>query len=695
MHISKVHIKNYRLLKNTTVDLEEELSLVLGKNNTGKTSLIQIFEASFPDKRGHGFSYSDISNSCKSALYEAITNSVYYEEKPLGIEFDVYIQYDENDNLANLSELMLDLAPENKFIVIRSFYGIYVEQFSVIYNDFNIYKKDKKTEKNDEYLFREFLEKNHVKYFKFSQFSVLYDYKSNSLKKDIFIEIIDKNILKRILSVKVIHAKRNVGNSKSVELSSLSRDYYKNITGGEKNTDASFTLEKAIDETDDKLSNIYENIFSKIKNSILRFGGIKDKETNIDIVSSIDASNLIENGTTVVYKSFDNGNYALPEQYNGLGYLNLINIIFRIEIALCELKKINLNEKESDINILFIEEPEAHTHPQMQYVFIKNIKEHLNIERMLPNGKLLKLQTIMTTHSSHIVSECEFDDIKYFVKDGYSIESRNLKSLKIDYAKERDENKNHYKFLKQYLTLNRSEVFFADKIILIEGDTERILLPAIMKKMDLELCGKNADYLPLLSQHISVVEVGNYSHIYDKFIQFLGIKTLVITDIDSIREGAACRVRDGLETSNASLKHFFSCLINEGKLSLGEIKDRKCNEKILMAIDSKEGKEWDFNESGNLMIAYQSLENSYHARSFEDAFFHINRNFFNEKLLFPSLKNFKKFADEKTDAYELGEECVDKKTSLAMDILLNSDANFSNWDVPAYIREGLEWLQGN
>jgi predicted ATP-dependent endonuclease of OLD family len=33
-----------------------------------------------------------------------------------------------------------------------------------------------------------------------------------------------------------------------------------------------------------------------------------------------------------------------------------------------------LLENQADINLLFIEEPEAHTHPQMQYVFIKNIK---------------------------------------------------------------------------------------------------------------------------------------------------------------------------------------------------------------------------------------------------------------------------------------------------------------------------------
>ena len=42
MHISKITVKNYRLLKDFSVDLEENLSLIVGKNNSGKTSLLQL-----------------------------------------------------------------------------------------------------------------------------------------------------------------------------------------------------------------------------------------------------------------------------------------------------------------------------------------------------------------------------------------------------------------------------------------------------------------------------------------------------------------------------------------------------------------------------------------------------------------------------------------------------------------------------
>lgn len=64
------------------------------------------------------------------------------------------------------------------------------------------------------------------------------------------------------------------------------------------------------------------------------------------------------------------GEHDLPENYNGLGYLNLISMIFEIKLKLHDFQK-DISESPSDVNLLFIEEPEAHTHPQLQRIFIK------------------------------------------------------------------------------------------------------------------------------------------------------------------------------------------------------------------------------------------------------------------------------------------------------------------------------------
>ena len=44
MVIRQIQVKNFRLLKNFVIDLQQELSLVVGKNNVGKTSLLIVLD---------------------------------------------------------------------------------------------------------------------------------------------------------------------------------------------------------------------------------------------------------------------------------------------------------------------------------------------------------------------------------------------------------------------------------------------------------------------------------------------------------------------------------------------------------------------------------------------------------------------------------------------------------------------------
>ena len=110
--------------------------------------------------------------------------------------------------------------------------------------------------------------------------------------------------------------------------------------------------------------------------------------------------------------------------------------------------------------MLFIEEPEAHTHPQMQYVFIKNIKRLLKDGIQRADGEARSLQYIISTHSSHIVADSDFDDIKYLKKEGdNNVIAKNLKDLKKEY----DKKTSQYQFLTQYLTISRAEIIFCRK----------------------------------------------------------------------------------------------------------------------------------------------------------------------------------------------------------------------------------------
>ncbi|CCW31980.1 conserved hypothetical protein [Xenorhabdus nematophila F1] len=216
------------------------------------------------------------------------------------------------------------------------------------------------------------------------------------------------------------------------------------------------------------------------------------------------------------------------------------------------------------------------------------------------------MQTIISTHSAHIVTESDFEDIRYFKRGSEGTYSKNLKELETYYDKAG--HNEHYKFLKQYLTIHRSQLFFADKAILVEGETERILLPAMMRKKDQSDEAEAWETgiqspVPLLSQNISIVEVGAHSQIFEIFLDFIGIKTLIT--------GAT-------HTTNKALQFFF----NVGP-ELNYFLKLKSEEKRVHK--NKDTNQWGSNPTGQIMCAYQiseTNENStaYHARSFEDVF---------------------------------------------------------------------------
>ena len=133
------------------------------------------------------------------------------------------------------------------------------------------------------------------------------------------------------------------------------------------------------------------------------------------------------------------------------------------------------------------------------------------------------------------------------------------------------------------------------------------------------------------------------------FWNFIGVKTLVITDIDTTfsPEGKtryqSCKVADGTNTSNASLKYF---------LSAPESTDNKFPEWIQKLKDG------NLKASDPLIhCCYQQQEKDYHARSFEDAFIHINKEKIcqkREKL--SGLVNTSCLTKDNLDSYDLTEK---------------------------------------
>ena len=222
--------------------------------------------------------------------------------------------------------------------------------------------------------------------------------------------------------------------------------------------------------------------------------------------------------------------------------------------------------------------------------------------------------------------------------------------------------KQHRKFLHQYLTLTRCDLFFADKAVLIEGASERLLLPVIIKKLE------EVDFeVKLSSQYMTIMEVGGaYAHLFFQLLEFLELKTLIVTDIDSISSTnhTACPVHEGEGTSNACIKTWFD--------------DKKISIKDLLTKDDKA------KVNGLRRIAYQRPENQEGpcGRTFEDAFMLANPNLFDIGSTKPD--------DQELCAWvELNK--LGKKTKFALKYAIDE----TGWVPPGYILDGLKWLAGN
>jgi hypothetical protein len=370
-------------------------------------------------------------------------------------------------------------------------------------------------------------------------------------------------------------------------------------------------------------------------------------ETNFDV------EKLLSNHTKVRYSGV-NG-VTLPETYNGLGFRNLVYILLQL---LRFFREYQATPTAAGMHLIFIEEPEAHLHPQMQEVFIRQLDQITNVfVTQLNENRPWPVQFVVTTHSPHMANEARFESLRYFlsVEDGDGLRRSEVKDLRRGMGDapvpDRD-------FLHQYLTLTRCDLFFADKAALVEGTSERLLLPEMIRKTDAAAVGEPK----LGSQYLTVMEVGGaYAHRFFDLLTFLELRTLIITDIDAVRPNAQGRrvavpVADGQFTSNGCIKAWFCDDVSPADL-LAKVPENKI--------------------ANGCRLSYQipEVDGGACGRSFEDAFILAN------PMLF-------ELGEGEQAALAYAKAASQKKSAFALELAIEK----TEWNVPRYIAEGLRWL---
>lgn len=646
MRVNKIEIRNFRRLEHVDLRLDEQTTLIVGKNNSGKTSVSILIGTFIHTKE---FKFEDFSISCHDSWRKAYklwqnlreaknTETIQDIQDNLissipQISLRLFIKYDEDDNLASLSPFILDLDDN------RQNAGI----------EFTFSPKDALS------FFDEVGEDDCIDFIK-NSINNLYEKKVSAFdcedETNIFVfDDMAKSKINDLLLVSFIFAQRDLEDDSQIESKKLATNLGKFFNKHAQTEEEEEEIAAYLDKAQLNWNDIYKIIFKELDTDLEKFNIPGQNKQKLGVKADFNIKKVLSKSTAAHFTHEDDT--ELPESYEGLGYRNFILIILRL---ISFVKENFSKEPRPELHLIFIEEPEAHLHPQMQSAFIKHINDFMQ-------DKGWKAQLIITTHSSHIVADSTFSLIRYFdITRSRYVTSLDLRDFELAHKND-DEGKKVLKFLKQYMTLQRCDLFFADKAVLVEGTTERILLPDIFNKVDL-IQGTNLE-----SQYITTIEVGgNYAIRFKELLSFIGIRTLIITDIDSIdAKGRKAKVSVGKTTANLTLIKWIPGINNITTLL-------KCD-------DLKK-------QQGKIRVAYQIPENNdgMIGRSFEEAFIIAQGEKFN-KDDYPSIipRGDKIISDNSDYAYR-----ISSKTDFAFDILLLAD-----WQVPKYIEDGLVWLSKN
>lgn len=156
---------------------------------------------------------------------------------------------------------------------------------------------------------------------------------------------------------------------------------------------------------------------------------------------------------------------------NGLGYNNLIFIA----TVLAELAA----REDAALPLLMVEEPEAHLHPQLQTI----LATHL-----MSQGP--RVQTLVTTHSPTIAVHVNPHHLAVMHRptpaerrvtrvDSCGLDERNLKQLQ------------------RVLDVSRATLLFAQGVILVEGLSEALLIPALARILGINLGQRAVSVVPM------------------------------------------------------------------------------------------------------------------------------------------------------------------------------------------------------
>ena len=509
------------------------------------------------------------------------------------------------------------------------------------------------------------------------------------------------NPLAKLVAVDIVNAQRHLGGEeREGRLSKQVANYYSKHLDFNRRPEPQDVEDIKATQTASKVFDVrLQEAFKIPLEEVAKMGYPGGADPRVVIRTSLQLSDGLKHQSVLRYQLGDEGlpdaaGLELPEGMNGLGYQNLVLMIFNLMMFRDGRHKVGKasapagDGQDAEIlplHLVLVEEPEAHLHAQVQQVFIRHAYKTLRGDDVL-QARGLGTQLVVSTHSSHIAHEVDFAAVRYFRREAPTASSKvplsTVRSLQAVFGKGTSTSD----FVQRYIKVQHCNVLFADALVLLEGSAERILVPHFVA----------SDFPKLNQSYVEYLDIGGaHAHRLRPLIEVLGIPTLVITDLDAAEGEKPKKVLPspgtGQTSTNAALGSWL------GDKNVDSLLGRQAEERTHSA-----------GEKGDVHFAYQrsvevfrlgcSLGNAV-ASTFEDAL---------------ALENYDLIASA-TDATGLAAkfkmvlsagggdldatrsalyQALDggEKAGFAIDVLTLASSG-AVVVAPSYIHEGLAWLE--
>lgn len=690
--IKTIQISGYRKIREAKINMEDSITVIAGANNSGKTSIVELFNFVFNSKgklccddfpvfecqRWCNAVFPHVqtqfaSGNTKEDIIANIIETVVASKKTdtailiSPIEVKIQVDYDPtNDDIRNFADYIMELDPTN-----YCFYFIYRFELDVdllrksldseyekLYSRFRKLSGDNEKDSEGIRIIKEML-------------LLLY---ANSCKENTYFS--DKTYCNMIpmeqTSFKALFNYQNImaGRTLDDESSDRAKILSKNMIDIASQED---DWKELIQSLPDKIKQPIEDAqiqrevrkasvetLGRAIEQISRTNGGQVGHITIDMMVTEEAvQSLLKSITSAKYQVDD---VYLRESSQGLGYSNLIFIHLQLEQYRKTIDPLL-------VNFFVIEEPEAHMHPQMQNVFSQYLFDYYNKEHTI--------QGFITTHSHEVVRNVHISQLRVLRQtDPFSCRLFDLHEF-VEVIRSKEELKNLIDFYDWFYTINFPDIIFADKVILYEGDTERMLIKNALISDEFE---------SLKSQYISYVQVGGaYAINYRPILNYLKIKSLIITDLDYDKE--ALSEEDIMKScsTNATINAFAKDVLRKDSPTVEELYSWQTEASPIVIDDC-------------ICLAFQGKADHF-ARTLEEAMLTKLYSLSavelktREEWLSLRKKDQLQFVipRNKTDCSTrtIIQHTADNKTDFMYSVILN---NLVRSMLPTYIEEGLMWL---